>query len=136
MRFINAKKKRIARLVRILGNDYLEEVFRSQVTIAMLRPLRFHRICLEIFQKPGGKNRRAPTNSGMKYCIRTPRNAKEATQFNKENDNLLWQNTILKELEDLISMKVFKKLPSSLRKAREEGFQFAPIRIIFDVKVD
>ena len=42
MRFINAKKKRIAILVRILGNDYLEEVFGSQVTIDMLRPLGFH----------------------------------------------------------------------------------------------
>ena len=35
-----------------------------------------------------------------------------------------------------MSMKVFKELPSSLRKARVNGFQFAPLRIIFDVKVD
>ena len=33
-------------------------------------------------------------------------------------------------------MHVFKKFPSSLRKARGKGFQFAPLRMIFDVKVD
>ena len=45
VRFINAKKERIARLVRILGYDSLEEVFGYQVTIAMLRPLRFFKSC-------------------------------------------------------------------------------------------
>ena len=35
-----------------------------------------------------------------------------------------------------MSMKVFKKLLSSLRKARAKGFQFSPLRIIFDLKVD
>ena len=34
-----------------------------------------------------------------------------------------------------MSMKVFKKFPSSLRKSRAKGFQFAPLRMIFDVKV-
>ena len=33
-------------------------------------------------------------------------------------------------------MKVSKELPLSLHKARENGFQFAPLRMIFDVKVD
>ena len=35
-----------------------------------------------------------------------------------------------------MSMEVFKKSPSSLRKARAKGFQFAPLGMIFDVKVD
>ena len=35
-----------------------------------------------------------------------------------------------------MSMKVFRKVPSSLCKARDKGFQFAQLRIIFDVKVD
>ena len=33
-------------------------------------------------------------------------------------------------------MKVFKKLPSSLCKAREKGFQFAPLGMIFYNKVE
>ena len=136
MSFINAQKKRISRLVIILGNDYLKEVFRSQVTIAMLRPIKFHQLCLEILKKPGGKERRVPNNSGVKYRIRFPRNAKEAVQFDTYNGKLTWQNEILKELDALMSMKLFKKILSSLRKAREKGFQFAPLRIIFDIKVD
>ena len=35
-----------------------------------------------------------------------------------------------------MSMKSFKELPLSLRKARAKSSQFAPLRIIFDVKVD
>ena len=122
--------------MRIIGNDSLEEVFGYQVTIAMLRPLRFCRLCLERPNKYGGKDRCAPNNFGMKYGIRFPRNTKEAVQFNKENGNLLWKNAILKELETRMSMKSFKELPSPLRKAGTKGFQFAPLRMVFDVKVD
>ena len=102
----------------------------------MLRPLRFHRLCLERFEKTGGKDQNAPNNSGMKYGMRFPRNTKEADQFYKENGNLLWQNAILKELEALMYMKIFKKLRLSLRKARSKGFQFTTLRMIFEVKVD
>ena len=35
-----------------------------------------------------------------------------------------------------MSMHVFRKLPSSLRKVREKGYQFAPLQTIFDVKLD
>ena len=35
-----------------------------------------------------------------------------------------------------MSMEVFKKLLSSFCKARKKGFQFASLRIVFDVKVD
>ena len=42
----------------------------------------------------------------------------------------------MKELDALMSMKVFRELPSSLRKARAEGFQFALLRMIYDIKVD
>ena len=35
-----------------------------------------------------------------------------------------------------MSMKVFRKLLSLLRKARAKEFQFAPLRMISDVKVD
>ena len=104
--------------------------------MSMLRPLRYHRLRLEILNKPGGKDRRAPNNSGLKYGIRFPGNAKEAAQFDQKNGNKIWANAILKELEALMSMKLFRKLPLSLRKARAKGFQFALLRMIFDVKVD
>ena len=120
----------------IIGNDNIEEIFGSKVTIAVLRPLMFRRICLVRLKKYGGKDQRAPNNSGIKYGIIFPRNAKEAVQFDKENGNLLWQNELLKKLENRMSMKAFEELPSSLRNAGTKGFQFAPLRTIFDVKVD
>ena len=42
VRFTDAKTRRIARLVRTLGNDSLEEAIGSQVTISMLQTLRYH----------------------------------------------------------------------------------------------
>ena len=81
MRFRNIKRRRIARLVRILGNDYLEEVFGSQVTMYMLGTLRYHRIRLTRLKKPGGKDWRVPNENGLKYGIRVPRNEKEAAQL-------------------------------------------------------
>ena len=42
----------------------------------------------------------------------------------------------MKEMESLLSMSGIRKIPSPLRKAREKGYQFSPLRIIFDVKVD
>ena len=123
-------------LVRIFDKDCLEDVFGSQVTTAILRPLRFHRLRRAGLKKPGGKDRRSPNNYGLKYGKRVPSNAKEAIQFDREKGNSLWYNAILKELETLMFMEVFKKFPLSLRKAREKGFQFAPLRMIFGVKVD
>ena len=133
---MNDKTRRTARLVRILGTNYLEYILRSQSNLYMLRPLRYHQIFLAILKKPSGKYWRCPNNGNMKYSIRVPRNAKEAAQFDKENGNYLWSKTILKELETLMSMSIFRKLLSSLQKARAKGYQFAPLWMIFNVKVD
>ena len=96
MKFTNSKRKPIARLLIILGKDSLEEVFISQLTMSMLLPLRYYRLRLARMNKIGGRDRRAPNNSGLKYSIKVPRNAKEAAQFDQENGNLLWTNAILK----------------------------------------
>ena len=89
MRFTNAKRRRISRLVIIIGNNYLEELFGSQVTMFMLWLLRYQQLLLARLKKPGGKDRHAPNNSRMKYGIIVPRNDKEAAQFDQENGNLL-----------------------------------------------
>ena len=66
-----------------------------------------------ILNKSSGKDWECPNNGNMKYGIRVPRNAKETAQFDKENGNSLWANAILKEVEALMSMIVFRKLFSS-----------------------
>ena len=43
---MNDKTNRIARLVRILGNDYLEVIFVSQATLSILQPLRYKQLFL------------------------------------------------------------------------------------------
>ena len=87
-------------------------------------------------KKPSVKDQWAPNNGALKYIIRVPRNAKEAIQFDQENGNKIWADAILKELEALMSTKVFRKLPSSLQEATAKVFQFVPLWMIFDIKVD
>ena len=77
-----------------------------------------------------------PNICNIKYGIRFLSNAKEAAQFDKDNSNTLWENSSLKDLEALISMNIFKKLQYSLRKSIAGGYQFAPLRMILDVRVD
>ena len=125
--FIIAKMRRIARLVRILGIDSIVEVFGSKVTLSMLRPLRSQRLCCSILKKPSIVNHRRPNNGNFKYGIRVPINVKEAAQFDKDSRNTLWENDIHKELKSLMTMSVFKKLPSSMCKSKARGYQFAPL---------
>ena len=68
-KFISNSKKRMARLVRILGKYWLEEIFGSQITLAMMRPLRFHRLCRARLKKPSGRDRWSDNMSGLKYGI-------------------------------------------------------------------
>ena len=75
-RFISNSKKRMARLVRVFGRDSLDEILGSQVTLAMMRPLRFHRLCRARLKKPSGRDRRSDNSSGLKYGIRVPKNVK------------------------------------------------------------
>ena len=63
------KMRRIARLVRIIGNNYLEEIFGSQATLSILCTIRYQQLRLEILKKPGGKDRQRPNNGYMKYGI-------------------------------------------------------------------
>ena len=68
-RFISNSKKRMAKLVRVFGRDLLDEILGSQVTIAMMRPLKFHRLRLARLKKPSGRDRRSDNSSGLKYGI-------------------------------------------------------------------
>ena len=104
---MNAKTRRMAILVRILSTYFLEYIFYFLVTLSMMRPLKYHLLRLSRLKKPGGKHPHSHNNGGIKYGIIIPSNASEAAQFDKENGNFLWGNAILKELEALMSMKLF-----------------------------
>ena len=122
-----------------------------------MRPLMYQQICLARLkklggnywqttnvsttspgetEKLGGNYWRRPNNGNMKYGIRLIRNTKKAAQFDRDNRDPLWENAILKQLEAFILMGVFNKPLPLLHKARAKGYQFVPLRMIFDVKVD
>ena len=82
--FVNAKTRRIARLVMILGTNSLEKIFVYQSTLSMMRPLRYHQLRLARMNKPGEKDWRRPNNGNLKYGIIFLRKAKEAAHFDKK----------------------------------------------------
>ena len=73
--------------MRIFGRDSLDEIFGSQVIVAMLIPLRFHRLRRARLNKPSGRDRQSDNSFGLKYGIRVPRNVKDDIQFDQENGN-------------------------------------------------
>ena len=78
LRFKNSRSKQIARPLRILGNNYIEDFFGYPVTMYIIQPLRHHQLRLARLKKPEGKDQRAPNNSGLNYVIRIPMNSIEA----------------------------------------------------------
>ena len=52
--FINREEKRLDQLLKTFRIDSIEDIFRSQATLAMQRPLMFNLISLMILKKPNG----------------------------------------------------------------------------------
>ena len=69
-----------------------------------------------------------------KYGVWIPRNVKEALEVDKKNGNNLWREAIVKEISALWDMKVFKLLGKGQKQKNDT--QFAPLRLLFDVKQD
>ena len=76
--------------------DSIEDIFRYQVSLYILQPLRFQRIFREGLKKTSGADRLCPNNSHVKYIIELTRDTKESSRFNKDNVNTLWEDYILK----------------------------------------
>jgi hypothetical protein len=66
-----------------------------------------------------------------------PRNVAHALRLDKENGNSLWADAIKKEIDALMSMNTFKILTAKENKSfKRDGYQYAPLQMIFDVKQD
>jgi hypothetical protein len=88
-------------------------------------------------KRPGRNNRSKSKSPELKYGVIVPRTVAEALQIDKDNSNRLWQEAIKKEVDALMSMQTFKILSSEESKSfNREGYQYAPLRMIFDVKQD
>ena len=73
----------------------------------------------------------------FKYGVLVPRMVKEAYEIDKKNGNSLWHDAIKKEIDALMSMNTFERLSKGKgNSAVPKDAQFAPLRMIFDVKQD
>ena len=59
--------------------------------------------------------RAAGCSQNAMYGIKVPRNVEEAYQFDEENGNTLWADSIKKEMDSLIAMDVFDFHPSDYK---------------------
>ena len=70
----------------------------------------------------------------VKMGIKIPRNTREALLFDRENKNNFWADAIMKEMTGLQRLNVFEFHAPNYRCEKAEGWQFAPMHMIFDVK--
>jgi hypothetical protein len=70
-----------------------------------------------------------------KYGVQVPRNVREAFRLDEENKNMLWMDALSKEILALQKLNCFKVVNDNSRwHPARDGYQFAPLQIIFDVK--
>ena len=50
------------------------------------------------------------------YGIKVPKTVKQALEFDKENGNKFWEDSIKKEMKALFDMETFKFVPGNTRK--------------------
>jgi hypothetical protein len=79
-------------------------------------------------------SRNARMTNREKFSIRIPNTTTEALRLDKENNNLLWAEAIDKEMSALERLECFKFVDPTTTFSRSDGWQFAPMRMIFDVK--
>ena len=70
------------------------------------------------------------------FGIKIPRTVEEALRFDKENGNTLWADAIAKEITSLLKYNVFEFHNEKHHFPKSEGWQYAPLRMIFNVKHD
>ena len=67
------------------------------------------------------------------HGVEIPRTVDEAYRFDKINNNKLWTDAINKEMSKMDKLDVFK-YEEGVDYSKIEGFQFAPICVVFIVK--
>jgi hypothetical protein len=81
------------------------------------------------------RNARATINKKkVKMGIEIPRNTKEALFFDRQNKTTLWADAIFKEMCGLRRLNVCKFHAPNHKCDQKDGWQFAPMHMIFDVK--
>ena len=69
-----------------------------------------------------------------KFGIKIPNTTKQALQLDATAGNRKWYEAIKKEMDNLDCLKVFKYHSPDKEFPKEEGWQKAPLRMIYDIK--
>jgi len=69
-----------------------------------------------------------------KYGIQIPQIIRRAIIFDDENKNTKWQDSMTKEIGSLKKLDVFEFHPSNHKCPKQQGWSFAPMHMIFEVK--
>ena len=94
---------------------------------------RLNSECSKITQRRISRNKRnEKTKQRMKFGIAIPNSVKEALALDALNKNNLWAEAIKKEMSALDKAGVFEYKCPNLNVPRD--FQYAPLRMIFEVK--
>ena len=59
---------------------------------------------------------------------------REGLILDRENKNNLWAEAIMKEMNTLDSLRAFKYYSPNKRFRKEDGWQFEPLRMIYEIK--
>jgi hypothetical protein len=70
----------------------------------------------------------------IKMGVEVPRTVKEALELDLKNGNNKWQEGIKREMDGLHEHQTFRFLPPG--SSAPEGYQLAPLRMVFEVKSD
>ena len=106
----------------------------------MIRRMLQHRLDRKLLEHrirrngPSRNQRLLERKNKEKFGIKIPNTTAEALQFDREAGNTKWKDAIDKEMGNLDRLKVFKYYPSNKEFDKEEGWQKAPLRMIFDIK--
>ena len=74
------------------------------------------------------------TTNKVKMGVKIPRNTREALIFDRENKNTFWADAIMKEMTGLKRLNVFEFHAPNHKCEKSDGWQFAPMHMIFDFK--
>ena len=95
----------------------------------------FKKVRKAVARKRQSRNQRQSKKTNKeKFGIRIPNSIEEALRFDKEAGNTLWADAIEKEMNSLDKLSVFEYHPSTKRFDPKDGWQTAPLRMIFDIK--
>ena len=114
----------------IVNNDLPEEYNRQWAEDLIIKMISYQNSSSLL----NCKSKKAHTQE--LYGVKVPKSVQQALQMDNDNGNNLWREAITKEIQALLDQKVFKFLKPGSKLKKEEGWQFAPLRMIFTVKAD